>query len=46
MLLTSAFSKDNSDVSLEEFNVFTTAPRKLKGDADVTVSRPFKCMFT
>ena len=30
MLLTSAFSKDNSDISLEEFNVFATATRKFR----------------
>ena len=29
MLFTSAFSKDNSDISLGELNVFTTATRKL-----------------
>ena len=29
MLLTSAFAKDNSDISLVEFNVLTTATRKL-----------------
>ena len=29
MLLTSAFSKGNLDISLEEFNVFTTVTRKL-----------------
>ena len=32
MLLTSAFSKDNSDLSLKEFNVFTRSYRvKLQG---------------
>ena len=30
MILTSAFSKENSDASLEEFNMFTTATRKLR----------------
>ena len=30
MLLTPAFSKENSDVSLEEFNMLSTATRKLR----------------
>ena len=30
MILTSAFSKENSNISLEEFNLFTTATRKLR----------------
>ena len=39
MLLTSAFSKDNSDISLEEFNVFTTATRKLRVNEDTPIFR-------
>ena len=30
MLLTATFSKEISDISLEEFNMFTTATRKLR----------------
>ena len=30
MLLTSAFSRENSDISLEELNMLTTATRKVR----------------
>ena len=36
MLLTSAFSRDNSDISLEEFNVCTAATMKLRVKASAS----------